>query len=78
MKNLGNLHHFLVLEVHSTPKGIYLHQHKYAACLILMAGLQLENSLDTPFEVNFKYHRDDGDILLISYCIGSLWVALIS
>ena len=28
-----------------------------------MAGLQSANSMDTPLEVNVKYHRDDGDLL---------------
>ncbi|XP_050919610.1 uncharacterized mitochondrial protein AtMg00810-like [Lathyrus oleraceus] len=63
MKDLGNLHYFLGLEVHSTSKGIFLHQHKYATNLIYMAGLQSANPVDTPLEVNVKYLRDDGDLL---------------
>ena len=38
-KDLGNLHYFFGLEVHSTSKSIFLHQHKYATYLISMAGL---------------------------------------
>jgi hypothetical protein len=34
MKDLGNLHYFLGLEVHSTSKGVFLHQHMYATDLI--------------------------------------------
>ena len=63
MKDLGNLHYFLGLEVHSTSKGIFLHQHKYATDLISMAGLQSAKPVDTPLEVNVKYHRNDGDLL---------------
>jgi len=63
MKDIGNMHYFFGLEVHSTSKGIFLHQHKYATYLISMAGLQSANSMDTPLEVNVKYHRDDGDLL---------------
>nr|XP_027187015.1 uncharacterized protein LOC113784927 [Cicer arietinum] len=64
MKDLDNLHHFLGLEVHYTSKGIFLHQHKYAIDLISMAGLQSANPVDTPLEVNVKYHRDEGDLLI--------------
>ncbi|XP_058782967.1 uncharacterized mitochondrial protein AtMg00810-like [Vicia villosa] len=63
MKYLGNLHYFLGLEVHSTSKGTFLHQHKYATNLISMAGLESANPVDTPLEVNVKYHHDDGDLL---------------
>jgi hypothetical protein len=41
-----------------------------------MAGLQLANLVDTPLEVNVKYHRDDGDLLpnplLYRQLVGSL------
>ncbi|CAJ2628294.1 unnamed protein product [Trifolium pratense] len=76
MKDLGTLHYFLGLEVHSTSKGILLHQHKYATDLISMAGLESANLVDTPLEVNVKYHRDDGDLLpdplLYRQLVGSL------
>ena len=63
MKDLGKLHHFLGIEVYYTSKGIFLHQHKYVAELIFMAGFQTNNLVDTPFEVNVKYHPDDGVLL---------------
>jgi len=76
MTELGNLHYFLGLEVHSTSKGVFLHQHKYATYLISMAGLQSANPVDTPLEVNVKYYRDDGNILpdplLYRQLVGSL------
>ncbi|XP_050902156.1 uncharacterized mitochondrial protein AtMg00810-like [Lathyrus oleraceus] len=76
MKDLGNLHYFLDLEVHSTSKDIFLHQHKYATDLISMAGLESANPVDTPLEVNVKYHRDDDDLfpdpLLYRQLVGSL------
>nr|XP_027191118.1 uncharacterized protein LOC113787007 [Cicer arietinum] len=75
MKDLGNLQYFLGLEVHSTPKGIFLHQHKYVTDLISMAGLQSSNLVDTPLEVNVKYHQDEGDLfpnsLLYRQLVGS-------
>ena len=76
MKDLGLLHYFLGLEVHSTSKGIFLHQHKYATDLIAMADLQSANPVDTPLEVNVKYHRDEGELLtdplLYRQLVGSL------
>lgn len=63
MKDLGNLHYFLGLKVHSIFKGIFLHKHKYATNLISMVGLELANPIDTPLEVNVKYHRNYGDLL---------------
>nr|XP_027192547.1 uncharacterized protein LOC113787705 [Cicer arietinum] len=76
MKDLGNLQYFLGLEVHSTSKGIFLHQHKYATYLISMAGVHSANPVDTPLEVNVKYHRDEGDLLsdplLYRQLVGSL------
>ncbi|XP_058742208.1 uncharacterized mitochondrial protein AtMg00810-like [Vicia villosa] len=63
MKDLGCLHYFLGLEVHSNSKGIFVNQHKYTEDLIYMAGLHSAVPVDTPLEVNVKYHRDEGDIL---------------
>lgn len=41
-----------------------------------MAGLQSANQVDTPFEVNVKYHHDNGDLLhdplLYRQLVGSL------
>ena len=76
MKNLGNLTYFLGLEVHRDSSGIFLHQHKYTQDLIQLAGLQESSSIDTPLEVNVKYHADEGeplsDPLLYRQLVGSL------
>ena len=76
MKDLGNLHYFLGLEVHSGPTGLFLHQQKYTDDLISLAGLQTAVPVDTPLEVNVKYLRDEGDILpnplLYRQLVGSL------
>ena len=67
---------FLGLEVHRDPSGIFLHQHKYTQELIQLAGLQESSSVDTPLEVNVKYHVDEGeqlsDPLLYRQLVGSL------
>jgi len=76
MKDLGDLHYFLGLEVHSDPKGLFLHQQKYTDDLISLVGLQIVVPMDTPLEVNVKYLCDEGDILpnplLYHQLVGSL------
>jgi len=37
-------------------------QHKYLTNLISMVGLQSGNLVNTPLEVNVKYHCDDDDL----------------
>jgi hypothetical protein len=68
--------HFLGLEVHSRDHGLFLNQHKYIQDLIELAGLKDATVVDTPMEVNVKYRRDEGELLLdpFLYCqlVGSL------
>jgi hypothetical protein len=40
MKDLGHLHYFLGLQVHSMSNGISLHQHKYTQEILLLGGLE--------------------------------------
>lgn len=63
MKDLGDLHYFLGLEVCSNSKGFFLHQHKYTEGLISSVSLTSSTLVDTPLEVNVKYYRDEGDQL---------------
>lgn len=63
MKDLGSLTYFLGLEVHRDPSGIFVNQHKYTRDIIDLAGLKESSSMDTPLEVNVKYHRDGGDLI---------------
>lgn len=72
MKELSPLTYFLGLKVRSTFSGIFLNQHKYTQDLIALAGLQV----DTPLEVNVKYHSAEGKLLsdpsLYRQLVGSL------
>ena len=63
MKDLGPLHYFLGLEVHQSPKGIVLNQHKYTIDLIELAGLSSSAPVDTPIELNVKLGKEEGDLL---------------
>ncbi|XP_020538757.2 uncharacterized mitochondrial protein AtMg00810-like [Jatropha curcas] len=65
MKDFGPLTYFLGLEVHYDCSGIFLHQHNYTTDLITSAGLQDSSPVDTPLELNVKYHSQDRDLLLI-------------
>lgn len=76
MKDLGSLTYFLGLEVHRSPSGISLNQHKYASDLVAIAGLQDATSVDTPMELNVKLRKEEGDLLadpsLYRTLVGSL------
>ena len=63
VKDLGSLTCFLGLEVHNVASGVLLNQHRYAQDLISLAGLQDSSSVDTPLELNVKYHREKDDLL---------------
>ena len=51
------------LEVHQSPKGLFINQHKYATDLIELTDLLDSSPVDTPLKVNLKLSKDDGDLL---------------
>ena len=63
MKDLGPLTYFLGLEVQHSAKGLILHQHKYTMDFIESAGLSKSTPVDTPLELNLKFHSESGDLL---------------
>ena len=63
MKDLGTRIYFLGQEVYNVASGVLLNQHRYAQDLISLAGLQDSSSVDTPLELNVKYHNEEGNIL---------------
>ena len=64
MKDLRPLTYFRGLEVHRSPSGISLTQHKYASDLVATTGLQGATSVDTPMELNVKLRKEEGDLLI--------------
>ena len=52
MKELGELKHFLGLEVEHTKEGLFLCQQRYAKILLQKFGMSDCKPLSTPLEVN--------------------------
>jgi histone deacetylase 1/2 len=63
LKDLGPLHYFLGVEVHSQGRGLLLSQRKYAMELLHRAGLQKCAPMSTPMSSTDKLSITDGSPL---------------
>ncbi|KAL0278084.1 UNVERIFIED_CONTAM: hypothetical protein Sradi_7297200, partial [Sesamum radiatum] len=63
MKDLGELSHFLGLEVKNMKDGILLSQDGFTKKLITIFGVDLNKKCSTPLDVNVKLRRDGGSLL---------------
>ena len=76
MKELGELNHFLGLEVTTTKEGMFLCQHKYAKELLETFGMSECKPLATPMESNLKLRKEEGkdleDARMYRKLVGSL------
>ncbi|KAE8669333.1 hypothetical protein F3Y22_tig00112249pilonHSYRG00290 [Hibiscus syriacus] len=76
MKELGQLKHFLGLEVDRTHEGIFLCQQKYAKDLLKRFGMLECKSTSTPMEPNIKMCAHEGkdleDAIMYRQLVGSL------
>ncbi|KAL0458198.1 UNVERIFIED_CONTAM: Retrovirus-related Pol polyprotein from transposon RE1 [Sesamum latifolium] len=63
MKNLGELSHFLGLEVKSMKYVIFLSQEGFAMKLVTKFGVDLSKKCSTLLDVNIKLRRDAGSLL---------------
>ncbi|KAE8671632.1 hypothetical protein F3Y22_tig00111941pilonHSYRG00018 [Hibiscus syriacus] len=76
MKELGQLKHFLGLEVDRTQEGIFLCQQKYAKDLLKRFGMLECKSTSTPMEPNIKMCAHEGkdleDATMYRQLVGSL------
>ncbi|KAJ3679560.1 hypothetical protein LUZ60_017571 [Juncus effusus] len=63
MKDLGELSHFLGLEVEGLKDGYFVSQTGYAGKLIEKFGVKEGKHCSTPLDANFKLRHDDGKVL---------------
>lgn len=76
MKDLGQMHYFLGLEVWHNPKEIFLSQGKYAVGILKRFGMMDCKPMTTPMTTNVKLLSDTSsdivDATLFRQMIGSL------
>ncbi|XP_062100706.1 uncharacterized mitochondrial protein AtMg00810-like [Humulus lupulus] len=76
MKELGELKHFLGLEVDQTKEGLFLCQQKYARDLLQRFGMLECKPISTPMETNAKLCAHEGkdlqDGVMYRQLVGSL------
>ena len=76
MTDLGQLSHFLGLEVASSDRGFQLSQQRYTLDLLARAALFDSHTVDTPMELHLQLRPDDGVPLSYPtryrYIVGSL------
>lgn len=63
LKDLGDLHFFLGIEVSNTSDGILLSQEKYSRDLLIKAGMKDYKPAPTPLVATDKLSAHDGDLL---------------
>jgi hypothetical protein len=61
MKDLGELHHFLGMQVQRTPSGLFLSQRQYMIDILDHAGMTECKSCSTPVDLNPKLSSIVGD-----------------
>lgn len=64
IKDLGQLHYFLGIEILRSKKGVFLSQRKYVLDLFEEAGMLGCRPCDTPIDPNCKLGEADGERLL--------------
>ena len=72
MKDLGNLHYFLGIQVVRSPSGLFLAQHKYVVDLLHKFQLHTYKPLRTPFAAQTTLSLSDGEPSLYRSMVGAL------
>ena len=60
LKDLGDLHYFLGIEVKKVPDGLLLSQARYVADILTRSGMDKAKAVDTPLSVSEKLGVTDG------------------
>ena len=60
MKDLGDLHYFLEIEVICTPERMLISQSHYALSMLFKFGMADYKSISTPLDRNVKLRQDSG------------------
>ena len=80
MKELGELKHFLGLEVDRTKEGLFLCQHKYTRDILKKFGLMECKPVSTPIEPNAKICAHEGkeleDETMYRQLVGIIYLTL--
>jgi hypothetical protein len=63
MKDVGELHYFLNIEVIHSPNGIWLLQRQYALNKLAKYGMTSCKPISIPLEQNVKLSADEGDLV---------------
>jgi hypothetical protein len=63
LKDLGDLHYFLGIEVSHTKEGIYLSQKKYTTDILQRVRMTTCKLVNTPLSYSSKLSAHDGEIL---------------
>ena len=62
MKDLGDLHYFLEIEVIRTPEGILISQRHYVLSMLFKFGMADYKSISTPLDRTVKLRPDSGKV----------------
>jgi histone deacetylase 1/2 len=63
LKDLGDLHYFLGIEVKKMGDGLFLSQSRYATDIIKRAGMDKSKPVDTPLSITEKLSITEGEAL---------------
>jgi len=63
LKDLGDLHYFLGIEVKRVEDGLIMSQQKYASDILLRAGMSNCKPVSTPISISDRLSVNDGDKL---------------
>ena len=62
MKDLGELHYFLGIELIRTLEGILINQRHYVLSMLFKFGMENRKSVSTPLDRTVKLHPDSGKV----------------